>query len=107
MSVIKRRPGEPKRSGSGRDRMSIFLDAAQHFVLDLNQISRIEELLADEQLLGHGLRARVECSVLAKGLEFGGVRWAFGHRRLQIFSMGKLRAGVRTERRNLICEIMV
>lgn len=82
LGLIERRPRETKiRRGFG-NRLPIFLDAAQHLVLDLNQVAAVEKLAAREQIVGHRLRARVERTLFAEITEFGILgRWWFGHER--------------------------
>jgi len=52
---------------------------AQHLVLDLDQIARIEEIVLKKQLVADGLRAGVQRSLLLERPELG---VGFGHRRL-------------------------
>ena len=55
--------------------------SAQHLVLDLDQIARIEEIVLEKQVVAHCFRVRVQRPLLLEGPEFGVV---VGHRRLAI-----------------------
>jgi hypothetical protein len=59
----------------------VHLDLPEHLVLDLEEILRIEEIAASEQLVGDGLGTPVERALLAKPLALGGLG-RFGHKLL-------------------------
>ena len=54
------------RSGMAH-RHAVLAHAAQHLVLDLEQIARVEERVRQEQLVAHRLRVRVQAAVLLEG----------------------------------------
>ena len=55
--------------------------AAQHLVLDLHQITRVEELAAVEQGVGHLLGVRVQDTLLTERFTLG--VQGLGHRNLR------------------------
>jgi hypothetical protein len=67
---IERRPGQTEIRGRTAYRLTLHADPAQHFVLELHQVLRIEELMAREQLIPHLLRVAVETAVLAQDCAF-------------------------------------
>src|ERR1035441_8242514 len=60
LRLVERGAREAELGGSLGDRLPVFLDAAQHLVFDLHQVARVEELAFGKQVVGHGLRVRVE-----------------------------------------------
>jgi hypothetical protein len=82
LGLVERRPRETKLGGSFGDRLPVFLDAAHHLVLDLNQVAGIEELAGGKQVVGHGLGAWIYGALLAQTAQFGVVGWRFRHGRL-------------------------
>ena len=57
--LVERRPREAKAVGGCRHGKVVDLHAPKHLVLDLHQVARIEELVRQEQLVGHVLGASV------------------------------------------------
>ena len=57
---IERRPGEPERRRRSTDRLALDPRAADHLVLHLHQIARVQELRAGELLIAHRLRPRIQ-----------------------------------------------
>jgi hypothetical protein len=51
----------------------VHLDLPEHLVLDLEEILRIEEIAASEQLVGDVLGTPVERALLAEPLALGGL----------------------------------
>jgi hypothetical protein len=65
-------PADAKRFGHLADRAPLDAVAAQHFVLDLHTVARIEEVvLADEGLVAHVLRTRMERARRTQGRHLG------------------------------------
>src|SRR5579883_3410131 len=77
--LIKGRPRKTETGRRLRQRLAVGLDAAQHLVLDLDQVAGIEEFVLEKQLVADLLGAWVEASLLLERLELG---IGFGHRHL-------------------------
>ena len=78
LGLIKGRTGKAETHRGFADWVTVFLDTAQHLVLDLNHVASIEELIVGEEFIGNGLGARVETALLAEALELW-VRGGFRH----------------------------
>jgi hypothetical protein len=46
--------------------LTIALDTAQHFVFDLDEVSGVEKVVGQEQLVGNLVGMRIQGAVLAK-----------------------------------------
>src|SRR5712691_8622711 len=68
LSDIEDRAGQTKCLGCLHHRTIFLLDAAQHLVLDLHQIVRIEERALLEERIGNSLRVRMAGALCAQGL---------------------------------------
>jgi len=77
LCLVERWPRKTEVCCRIRHGLSFGPHAAQHLVLDLDQIARIEEILLDKQLVADSFRARVQRPLLLERLEFGVV---VGHR---------------------------
>jgi hypothetical protein len=53
LGLIEHGTGKPERLGDRGDRGPLDVNAAEHLVLDLHEIARVEELAAVEQGVGH------------------------------------------------------
>ena len=64
-------PGGPRdaeaRSGTA-DGHAVFAHTAQHLVLDLEQVARIEECVGQEQLVANRVGTRVQTAMLLEGI---------------------------------------
>ena len=60
LSVIEQGPREPERCRCLGDRHPIDLGSAEHFVLDLYQVARVEELVGAEELILDIVRAAMQ-----------------------------------------------
>jgi hypothetical protein len=65
VGLVERGTGKPKLVGRLGNRTVVDVDLAEHLVLDLKHIVRVEEIAALKQQLAHILRARVERTVLS------------------------------------------
>ena len=63
---VERRPGYAKGVGGVDDRAAFFLDAAQHLVLDLDHVVRVEERTVLKKRIGHVAGARMGGAVVAE-----------------------------------------
>ena len=68
LSDIEDRAGQTKGLGRLHHCTTLLLDAAQHLVLDLHQIVRIEECAVAKERIGHSLGVRVGGALCAQGL---------------------------------------
>src|SRR4051794_13263348 len=66
--LIKRRTRQPESHCSFGNRCLVDLDTAKHFVLDLNQVLRIEEGACLEERIRDRFRMRIENALLTKTL---------------------------------------
>ena len=80
LRLVEGRPGEPEGGGRSVHRQSLGFDPAQHFVLDLNEIARIEKLACLKQFVGDPLGMRIQAALLPKGQGLGIGRRFLGHR---------------------------
>src|SRR5450759_2977900 len=65
LGLIKRRPREAEVGGCLSDRLAILVDPSQHLVLDLDQVTGVEEVIAGgEGRVAYRPRSRIE-SVMA------------------------------------------
>lgn len=77
---VKRGSGYAKGVGGIDDRAAFFLDAAQHLVLDLDHIVRIEERTVVKERFGHVAGARMGGAVVAESfLTAGALARICGH----------------------------
>ena len=67
LSDIEDRAGQAKGLGRLHHWTALLLDAAQHLVLDLHQIVRIEECAVAKKRIAHSLGARVGGTLCAQG----------------------------------------
>ena len=72
LSLIKGRTRKTKELRCSPHREVVAVNATQHFVFHLQEVVRVEEVAAGEQLVGHPVGPRIECSRLAEDLAFGG-----------------------------------
>ena len=68
LSDIEDRAGQTKGLGRLYHRTTFFLDAAQHLVLDLHQIVRIEECAVAKERIAYTLGMRMAGALCAQGL---------------------------------------
>jgi len=66
LGLIEGRPRQPERRGRFGDGSFVDLYTAEHLVLHLQQVLRIEEVGRLEQGIGDGLRMRIQDTLLAK-----------------------------------------
>ena len=77
---VKRGSGYAKGVGGVDNRAPFFLDAAQHLVLDLDHIVRVEEGAVVKKSVGHVARARMGGAVVAESfLTAGALTRICGH----------------------------
>src|SRR5262249_60160210 len=77
--LIKRRSRDAEGLGGACHPRAVDPDTAEHLVLDLHEIARIEEVAPAKGLVGDARRSRVERATPAEGLQLGiGLR-AAGH----------------------------
>ena len=69
LCLIERRPRKAEVRGRIRHRLAFGPHPPQHFVFDLDQIARIEEIVLEKQLVAYGFRTRVERSLLLEGAD--------------------------------------
>ena len=79
LCLVKRRAGETERGGGLAHRILFHFDAAQHLVLDLEQVPGIEEFVVLEQPGRDRLGMGVEGSLLSQGVGFSGPAFSVGH----------------------------
>ena len=72
LRLIERRAGEAERAGHSRDRGTVHLDPADHLVLDLQEIPRVEEIRLTEDLVADAFRPGIEEAALSEGVELIG-----------------------------------
>lgn len=77
LCLVERWPRKTEVCRRIRHGLSFGPYAAQHLVLDLDQIARIEEILLEEQLVADVFRARVQRALLLERPDLGVV---VGHR---------------------------
>ena len=63
LRLIKRWPGNAKDGSRFGDRVTVFLHPAEHFVLHLQQIARIEKVIDQKQTVANLLGMRIEGGV--------------------------------------------
>ena len=68
LSDIEDRARQAKGLGRLHHSTALLLDAAQHLVLDLHQIVRIEERAVAKERIGNSLRMRMAGALCAQGL---------------------------------------
>jgi hypothetical protein len=79
LCLIERRPGKAEVRGRIRHRLAFGPRPPEHFVFDLDQIARIEEIVLEKQWVAYRMGARVEGSLLLEGADL----WVrIGHWRL-------------------------
>ena len=71
LRLIERRARDPKRVGRARHRGALDVHLAEHFVLHLHEIPRIEKVVRGEQRGLDGLGTRMQRAVGAQGVGFG------------------------------------
>src|SRR5208282_3959524 len=71
LGLIEDGTGEPERLSHLGDGGPLDANAAKHFVLDLHEVARVEELAAEEQGVGHLLGVGVQDALLTERLAFG------------------------------------
>lgn len=76
-SQIERLPAHSKALGYLADVLALQAMPAQHLVLDLHSIARIQELLALKGFVSDGLRVRMQSSVLAQGIDLALIEKCF------------------------------
>lgn len=77
---VKRGSGYAKGVSGVDDRAAFFPDAAQHLVLDLNHVVRVEERTVVKKRVGHVARARMGGAVVAESfLTAGALARICGH----------------------------
>jgi hypothetical protein len=80
LGLIKRRAGQTKGRRGAPDRLLIDLHLAQHLVLDLDEIVRIEELAVAEERMSDRPGAGIERAALAQHSALGSLA-PLGHDR--------------------------
>ncbi|MDI6773570.1 MAG: hypothetical protein QME77_13440 [bacterium] len=80
LHLVVRRSRQAEARRAVADRLPVYADPAQHLVLDLHQVARVEELARGECLVGDLLRMRVQAALLAEGVGLG-VALGSGHGR--------------------------
>ena len=80
--LVERLAADPEAGGNLGHRPSIDLVAANHLVLDLHAVARVEERMAHKGVVADGLGVRMQGSCLAQGLRLGVGRqlWRTAHR---------------------------
>jgi len=71
LGLIEDGTGEPERLSHLGDGGPLDANAAKHFVLDLHEVARVEELAATEQGVGYLLGVGVQDALLTERLAFG------------------------------------
>jgi hypothetical protein len=71
LGLIERRARDPKRVGGARHGRPLDVHLAEHFVLHLHEIPRIEKVVRGKQRGLDGLGPRMERAVAAQGVGFG------------------------------------
>jgi len=71
LCLIERGSREAKRFGGLADRLLVDLYLAQHLVLDLQQVFRIEELAVSKTFVLHVLWSRIQNALLPEECAFG------------------------------------
>jgi len=71
LGLIEDGTGEPECLSHLSDGGPLDASAAKHFVLDLHEVARVEELAAEEQGVGHLLGVGVQDALLTERLAFG------------------------------------
>jgi hypothetical protein len=77
LGLVENRTREPERLNDLGDGGPLHANAAEHLVLDLHQVARIEELAVLEHGVDHPLRLRVQGALLTQRFGFG--VQGFGH----------------------------
>jgi hypothetical protein len=82
-SRLIERGARKAKGGGGLTHGSPFdLDPAEHLVLDLGQIARVEELVAGEQGIGNRIGMGMQRTLRAQGVDFRIGARSRGHGRL-------------------------
>src|SRR5262249_43432970 len=71
LGLIEDGTGEPERLSHLGDGGPLDVNAAQHLVLDLYQVARVEELAAEEPGVGHLLGVGIQDTLLTERFGFG------------------------------------
>jgi len=79
LCLIERRPRKAEVRGRIRHGGAFGAHPPQHFVFDLDQVARIEEIVLEKQFVAYGFRTWVERALL---LESPGLGVLIGHGRL-------------------------
>src|SRR5207237_10034487 len=86
LRLIKGRSGESEGGCRSVHRKSLGFDPAQHFVLDLNEVARIEKLAGLKQFVGDLLGMWIQAALLPKDQGLGVGVWFLGHSTLRSYS---------------------
>jgi hypothetical protein len=71
LGLVEDGTGKPERLSYCGDGGPLDANAPQHFVLDLHQVARVEELTAEEQGVGHLLGVGIQDALQTERFAFG------------------------------------